>query len=174
MREYAAEIQPYLDRIPSFLPPLLVAWSLLTTLWRFIATTLRWLNVVNVVTTRRVIQVHGVFSKTSLDSSLEKVNDVLLSEPLLGRLLGFGHLRILTASEAGINALRYLPAPLAFKRHLLEAKLRTSDGGPITPTGPLLGQTPAERLAQLQHLYNQGLISPEEFTAKRQQILQQV
>jgi uncharacterized membrane protein YdbT with pleckstrin-like domain len=75
-----------------------------------------------IVTTRRVIQVSGVINKTVVDSSLEKVNDIQLQQRLLGRILGYGDVEILTASELGLNRFTRLNQPLRFKTQLLNAK----------------------------------------------------
>src|SRR5215510_11578480 len=56
-----------------------------------------WRNKAYIVTNHRVIQTAGVFSKDVVDSSLEKVNDVKLSQSFLGRLFGYGDIEILTA-----------------------------------------------------------------------------
>jgi hypothetical protein len=85
-------------------------------------TTLRYLNQEYVVTTRRVIQVEGVINKRAADSSLEKINDAVLEQSIFGRALGFGDLRILTASEAAVSDFRMLMRPVAFKKAMLEAK----------------------------------------------------
>ena len=47
----------------------------------------RWRAQQVVVTNLRVIHLSGVFSKNVLDSSLEKVNDVLMHQSFLGRML---------------------------------------------------------------------------------------
>ena len=83
---------------------------------------LRWQNELFVVTSRRVLQSQGVVNKRVVDSSLEKINDAILSESIFGRIFGFGDLEILTASESGISLLRMLPRPDAFKRAMLDAK----------------------------------------------------
>ena len=75
-----------------------------------------------VVTTRRVLQMEGVINKRVIDSSLEKINDAILTESLFGRMFGFGDLEILTASESGISRLRMLRDADDFKRAMLEAK----------------------------------------------------
>src|SRR5512134_119805 len=62
-----------------------------------------WSNREYIVTNRRVIQISGVFSKNVVDSSLEKVNDVKMSQSFLGRIFDYGDIEILTASEAGDN-----------------------------------------------------------------------
>jgi hypothetical protein len=83
---------------------------------------LRWQNEEFVVTSRRVLQVEGVINKRTIDSSLEKINDAILSESVFGRIFGFGDLEILTASESGISRLRMLREADDFKRAMLDAK----------------------------------------------------
>ncbi len=83
---------------------------------------LHWQNEEFVVTTRRVLQMEGVVNKRVVDSSLEKINDAVLSQSLFGRMFGFGDLDILTASESGISRLRMLRQADDFKRSMLEAK----------------------------------------------------
>jgi membrane protein YdbS with pleckstrin-like domain len=83
---------------------------------------LRYLNQEYVLTNRRVIMVEGVLNKKSTDSSLEKINDAVLTQSLFGRIFGFGDLEVLTASEAGISLFRMLVNPVGFKRAMLEAK----------------------------------------------------
>jgi Bacterial PH domain/Short C-terminal domain len=83
---------------------------------------LRWQNEEFVVTSRRVLETEGVINKRVVDSSLEKINDAILTESLFGRIFGFGDLEILTASESGISVLRMLRRAEAFKRTMLDAK----------------------------------------------------
>jgi PH (Pleckstrin Homology) domain-containing protein len=73
---------------------------------------LRWKNEEYVVTTRRVLQLEGVINKRVLDSSLEKINDAVLSQSIFGRMFGNRHLpaadaarrRRLQAGDARIQA----------------------------------------------------------------------
>jgi uncharacterized membrane protein YdbT with pleckstrin-like domain len=81
-----------------------------------------WLNEKNVMTSIRVIQMEGVLNKRVSDSLLEKLNDVQTHQSLIGRILGFGDIVILTASEQGVNRLYTITDPLGFKRAMLEAK----------------------------------------------------
>ena len=74
------------------------------------------------LTNRRVIEVSGVLNKKSTDSSLEKINDAVLTQSIFGRIFGFGDLDILTASESGISRFRMLVQPVEFKRAMLDAK----------------------------------------------------
>lgn len=96
----------------------LVVGGLLYFAWQI----LRWQNEEFVVTSRRVLQTEGVVNKRVVDSSLEKINDAILSESVFGRIFGFGDLEILTASESGISRLRMLRQADDFKRAMLDAK----------------------------------------------------
>jgi hypothetical protein len=84
--------------------------------------TLRYLNTEFVLTNRRVVQVEGVINKRATDSSLEKINDAVLTQSIFGRMFGFGDLDVLTAAEAGIERFRMLIDPIGFKRAMLDAK----------------------------------------------------
>ncbi|HEV8631416.1 MAG TPA: PH domain-containing protein [Thermoanaerobaculia bacterium] len=142
---------------------------------------LRWENEVYLVTDRRVIRVEGVFRKQALDSGLSKVNDVRLTQTLPGRLLGYGTLEIITASESGINRLDYLPSPLAFKKAMMTATEGGRSGSaPAVEQAAAVGgaaprasarRTAADRLAELDELRQRGLVSEEEYRAKRAAIV---
>jgi hypothetical protein len=84
--------------------------------------TLRYLNTEFVLTNRRVVQVEGVVNKRATDSSLEKINDAVLTQSIFGRMFGFGDLDVLTAAEAGIERFRMIIDPIGFKRAMLDAK----------------------------------------------------
>jgi hypothetical protein len=124
---------------------------------------LRWQNEEFVVTSRRVLQTQGVVNKQIVDSSLEKINDAVLTESIFGRMFGFGDLEILTASESGISRLRMLRDADGFKRAMLDAKhelelelsgarpmpspaIRTGAPAPMQPAdapGPAAAPSPA-------------------------------
>ena len=83
---------------------------------------LRWRNDCVVLTNRRIMKFEGLFNRSMIDSSLDKINDVALTQTLMGRLLGYGDIKILTAAETGIQEMRHLADPIGFKRALAEAR----------------------------------------------------
>jgi hypothetical protein len=169
---------------------------------------LRWRAEEYVVTTRRVLQLEGVVNKRVLDSSLEKINDAVLTQSIFGRVFGFGDLDILTAAETGISRLRMLRDADDFKRAMLESKhelelelsgarplpsppLRaaaTSPASPAAASGPPAEAASAESprraemtpdeltrtLASLADLRDRGAISPEEYEAKKADLLRRL
>ncbi|WP_448593592.1 PH domain-containing protein [Thermoflexus hugenholtzii] len=156
---------------PTLTPPLLIAGLALAAipLILLIHTLLRWWNEVYLVTTRRVVQVEGILNKSVMDSSLEKVNDVMLRQSLLGRLLNYGDIEILTASEIGVNRLRCIADPLRFKQVMLDQKAALEERFALE--GEEGGEDRARLLMHLEALRRSGLLSEEEFEAKRQALL---
>lgn len=162
---------------------------------------LQWAADEDVLTNRRVIQVRGVVNKTVNDTSLEKINDAEMTQRWIGRLLNFGDLDVMTASEAGIERMRTLPDPRGFKRAMLNAKheyeLELARGGvagpPLRPGAgvPMPASTGASgsggraalarvatnpeevarTLAQLADLRDRGVISADDYERKKQELL---
>lgn len=84
---------------------------------------LSWKMNVYVLTNRRVIESTGVLSKRVADSSLEKLTDIVLKQSILGRMLDYGDIIVLTAAAgAGVNNLKQIRRPMEFKTQMLNAK----------------------------------------------------
>src|SRR5215207_3804619 len=86
--------------------------------WYFFA----WRAERYLVTTRRVIEAGGVINKYTRDTSLQMISDMIVGHPWLGRIVGYGELDLLTASEAGTSKIRFLPDADGFKKALLDAR----------------------------------------------------
>jgi membrane protein YdbS with pleckstrin-like domain len=178
----------------------------------FLWSILRYRNEEYLITTRRLIHVEGVINKKTTDSSLEKINDAVLTESVFGRMFGFGDLDVLTASEQGIERLRMLRDAKDFKKAMIEAKheLEVEVARPVMPplrsepaveapayepapapapmaAAPVAAPAPApvagaptsepaaddigDALARIGDLRDRGLITPEEYAAKRAELL---
>jgi hypothetical protein len=129
-----------------------------------------WYNRQYIVTNRRVIQTAGVFSKDVVDSSLEKVNDVKLSQSFWGRMFDYGDIEILTASEVGANVFRSIGGPIEFKTAMLNAKERLGFDGEMGAQDRGSGDIPS-LIAALDNLRKKGIISEEEFQQKKMELL---
>ena len=156
---------------------------------------LSWYSQDYLVTNRRVIKVEGIFSKRSADSSLEKINDAVLAQSVLGRMLGYGDLDIMTAAEESVDRYRMLSQAQTFKRTMLDEKHKLEQeafqipapplrAAPPPPPEPAPSPTPAaptprqmsseeitSALGDLADLRDRGAISPEEYEAKKQDLL---
>lgn len=146
------------------------------------------------VTNRRVLKVEGILRKRSADSSLEKINDAVLEQSVLGRIMGYGDLEILTAAETSVDHYTYLAGAQQFKRTMLDEKhrleqevydfpgppLRAAAAPPPAPAPPADAAPAAKAmssdeitraLGNLADLRDRGAISAEDYEAKKSDLL---
>jgi uncharacterized membrane protein YdbT with pleckstrin-like domain len=154
--------------LPHSLVPLAYVLLLLPLLG-MLGNVLVWTSRQYIVTDWRVIQISGVFSKEVTDSSLEKVNDVKLEQSLGGRLLDYGDLEILTASELGVNRFTRVGQPVRLKTAMLNAKEKLEHGQ--TELGHRSEVDIAGPIEQLDNLREQGLLTEKEFQQQKGQVL---
>jgi uncharacterized membrane protein YdbT with pleckstrin-like domain len=126
-----------------------------------------------VLTNHRLIQEMGVLSRRSIDSRLDKINNVEYRQTLWGRLLNYGDVEIDTASDAGISVFRNISHPLQFRNTILSAAEQYRAAGRFAPSAPA-APSGAERMRQLKALFDDGLISREEYEVKRRELLAQL
>lgn len=144
---------------------------------------LRWNTDQVLITDRRVIQVRGILNKRVIDSSLEKINDVEMRQSFIGRMLNYGTIEILTAAgDEGVNVIDRIEDPLEFKKAMLDAKHHYERGyGYLDPQGYAPARSPAagpmdlqRTLQELAALRDRGILSPEEFEAKKRDLLKRL
>jgi len=153
---------------------LLPAWQLLSTL-------VLWSNERYIVTNRRVIRMEGFINKHVTDSSLEKVNDVVLEQSWAGRLLDYGNVEIITGSDIGVNKFERIARPVRFKTEMLNQKERLGRedespvaAGPAALPSALSRNDIPELIAGLDELRKKGILSDAEFDAKKAELLKQL
>jgi uncharacterized membrane protein YdbT with pleckstrin-like domain len=125
-----------------------------------------WSHHQYIVTNWRVIQISGIFNKSIIDSSLEKVNDVKMMQSFFGRMFGYGDVEILTASELGVNQFKRIEDPVHFKTAMLNAKEALERRDKVVLVNDIPGA-----ITQLDGLRKQGIISEEEFKQKKAELL---
>jgi hypothetical protein len=136
------------------------------------------------VTTRRVIEAGGVINKYSRDTSLDAITDMIVGHPWLGRIVGYGEIDLLTASEAGTSKIRFLPEADGFKKALLDAKHEHEldvGGGRVLQEAVASAQPAKDHnlsadeldsaLSRLGELRDRGLLTQSEFDAKKRELL---
>ena len=106
--------------------------TFLTLLGGIIVVALRWWwwrTQEFLVTNRRLVLSWGILNKSASDSSLEKINDAQLEISVLGRLLDYGTLKVMTAAPlAGADYLDRLNHAKAFKKAMMTAKHELQSG----------------------------------------------
>jgi uncharacterized membrane protein YdbT with pleckstrin-like domain len=131
-----------------------------------------WRNKVYVVTNLRVMKLEGVLSKSHRDASLDKINDLVMSQSIWGRMLGYGDLQVLTANEASGMKFHKLGDPVAFKRQVLQVRTTEMAEGP--GLGAATSSDPIAQIHRLGELRAKGVITEEEFLEKKKALMERI
>jgi hypothetical protein len=90
-------------------------------------------------------------------------------QSVIGRLLAYGDVEIITGSDVGVNLFRRIARPVDFKREMLNQKESLSG----TAEDEQQEDVP-QLLVQLDELRRRGILTDEEFEAKKKQLLDQI
>lgn len=151
------------------------------------------------VTNQKVVKVAGLLNKRTSGAALEKINDVIMEQGPLGRMLGYGTLKVATASDSTDLVYETMRAPADFRRAMLDQKMEFEQADArhiaaavrasapdavaaqaVTMPTPVAAPPPApapaaptveEKLRSLAKLRDDGIISPDEFEAKKADLL---
>ena len=133
------------------------------------------------VTNRRVLGQDGLIRRRATDTLLSSIADVKTVVPAIGRMLGYGNIRILTASgESGADTLTSVKEVQAFQREILEQK--SGAGTAALAAAPSAAASPSvassaditATLGELARLRDAGAITVEEFEAKKAELLARI
>jgi uncharacterized membrane protein YdbT with pleckstrin-like domain len=125
-----------------------------------------------IVTDHRVVKQEGLFSKSSFDASLDKINNVFHQQSFIGRIFRYGTVGLETASEQGTTIFDYIPNPVQFKNNVVRQRetYRRSPGS----SGVNLPQDVPRLLDELASLRDRNIISNEEFESKKKSLLDKI
>jgi uncharacterized membrane protein YdbT with pleckstrin-like domain len=155
---------------------------LLAALGYFAVRYAKWISTNFVLTNDRVIYRFGVIAKKGVEIPLDKVNTVFFNQTIFGRMMGFGSLKIESASETGSDMFTDIRKPSLVQNEIyiqMDAKQdehydRICEAA---RDGVMQGQATAapssipEQINQLDELRSKGLLTEEEFQAKKAELL---
>jgi uncharacterized membrane protein YdbT with pleckstrin-like domain len=81
---------------------------------------LRWITEV-AVTDRRIVYKTGFINRSSVEMNMDKVVSVDVEQSILGRLLNYGDIRILGATDEPMRPLLNIDRPIEFRNHVTAA-----------------------------------------------------
>jgi uncharacterized membrane protein YdbT with pleckstrin-like domain len=132
---------------------------------------LQWRFTLFVLTSDRLITRMGIIAKRSKEIPLERINDVAFSQSIFERLVGAGDLLIESAGERGQERIANVRNPeqvqLAIYKEAEENSNRMMRGGRASSPDPSV----PEQIEALARLRDQGVLSAEEFDAKKKDLL---
>lgn len=132
-----------------------------------------------VLTTERLITRTGLVAKSGVEIPLENITNVNFSQTFFERILGAGDLLVESAGSTGQSRFANIPHPDEFQSILyktreqrsisLSGSHRHAEAAPQAPP-----RDHAEEIRKLASLRDDGLISEEEYQAKRQRLLDEM
>ncbi len=131
-----------------------------------------WASREYVVTDHRVVKQDGVFSISSFDASLDKINNVFHEQTFVGRLFKYGTVGLETASEQGTTVFTFIPRPVDFKGKIVRQREMYRSVAGIGAGSP--GQDIPRMIEDLASLRDKGIITPQEFEEKKKGLLQKI
>ena len=155
-------------RLPSGLPRN-ATYLIIVLGWIMVAVvpTIRWWFTQFVLTNERLILRKGVIARSGVEIPLEVINDVIFSQTVFERLLGFGDLIIESAGEMGQSRFSNIPRPDEFQAVLYSWRERRAKELATS-------QTPSDTLETLARLHADGILTDEEFAAKKAKLLDEI
>ncbi|MBW3621142.1 MAG: PH domain-containing protein [Actinobacteria bacterium] len=150
--------------------PIAVVAALVLTVLVAVVPLVRWIGTLYVLTTERIVVRQGIVSKSGVEIPLENINNVLFSQSVVERLLGYGDVLIESAGSQGQSRLVDIPDPESFQSEVYRARELRSvhlEGGPAAAD-------PVGQLERLGTLLERGLISQEEYDAKKRDLLDRI
>jgi uncharacterized membrane protein YdbT with pleckstrin-like domain len=158
-------------------------WGVLALLWAgwLGVQYMKWNFTHFVITTDRVLYRTGVLSKKGVEIPLERVSNINFHQRIWERAIGAGDLEIESAGRDGQSTFNDVRHPEAVQQELykqmeLYARKRASwsQAPTAAPAPTAAGPTIPEQLEQLAGLRDRGVISAEEFEAKKAQLLERM
>ena len=143
----------------------------------------KWISTNFVLTNDRVIYRFGVIAKKGVEIPLDKVNTVFFNQTIFGRMMGFGSLKIESASETGSDMFTDIRKPSLVQNEIyiqMDAKADEHYDriGEAARDGLLQGQAAStaqasipDQISQLDDLRSRGLLTDDEFQAKKAELL---
>ena len=132
-----------------------------------------WRFTLYVLTTERIVVRDGVISRGSTEIPLEHINNVLFSQSIIERLLGYGDVLIESAGAQGQSRLTDIPDPEAFQSEVY--RVRETRSMHLQGTGSSAAPRDAvARLEALADLHDRGVLSDDEFAEKKARLLDEI
>jgi uncharacterized membrane protein YdbT with pleckstrin-like domain len=126
-----------------------------------------WRTAEYVVTNLRVFGHEGLLRRREAETLLTSLSDIETKQGVLGRALGYGNIRIISAAgRPGTDTFTAVLRPDGFKRNILEQKALRTIGNGSVPSAAERAEA-VQVLTQLASLRDAGAITQAEYEAKR-------
>jgi uncharacterized membrane protein YdbT with pleckstrin-like domain len=136
-------------------------------LW-VISAYISWTTSHFIVTDDRVMYRSGFISKRGVDIPIERINNVMMNQGVLERMVGTGDLMIESAGESGQQRFSNIRQPDEIQKLIYRMMNLSDDRG----RQPIISQTDAAtQLEKLEGMLQRGSLTQEEFDAQKRKLL---
>ncbi|MEN8113248.1 MAG: PH domain-containing protein [Actinomycetota bacterium] len=139
-----------------------------------------WLVTLYVLTNERLITRRGLIAKSGVELPLERITNVNFSQTMLERMLAGGDLLVESAGATGQSEFSNIPRPDEFAKVLYKAREERTlalQGRVVERTATAAAapkKDPTEQLQRLKQLHDDGILTDEEYAAKRQKLVDEI
>ena len=131
-----------------------------------------WWTTQYVLTTERLITRKGLIAKSGVEIPLERITNVNFNQSVFERILGAGDLLVESAGSTGQSKFSDIPHPDDFQALLYKVREQRTIALSGNPQAPQATPTQADAIRDLAKLKDEGLITDEEYEAKRRELLE--
>lgn len=136
-----------------------------------------WTTTGLTLTTDRLIYRAGVFTREGIEIPLERINTVFFRQSFFERVLRSGDLTLESAGEQGRQNFTDIRDPLRVQNEIYR-QMEANENRKFDRAGAVAGSTPSAdipgQIRQLDELRRQGIISQQEFEAKKADLLRRM
>ena len=125
-----------------------------------------------VVTTKRILLKIGIISRTIIEYRYEKMESCDVNQFVLGRLLNYGTIIISGVGGSKVKE-PYVQAPLEFRQYLID-QINNKNASDTNAIGQSVSSQfdTIKELRSYKKLFDEGVITKEDFEKKKQEILE--
>lgn len=120
-----------------------------------------------VVTTERIVVRTGVVSRSSKEIPIESISNVVFSQRVAERLLGYGDVLLESSGETSATVLQDVPDPEELQSQIYAVREQRAS----QLAGGGRARDRAAQLAELADLHDRGKLSDDEYAAEKAKLL---
>ena len=143
----------------------------LLSLGYFVYKYLQWISTNFTVTTDRVIYRSGVLTKSGIEIPLERINTVFFNQTIFERLIRAGDLAIESAGETGRSEFSDIRHPTLVQAEIYKQMEDNENRKFDRINRPAAELSVVEQIEKLDELRQRGVLSQQEFDAKKADLL---
>lgn len=123
-----------------------------------------------VLTTERIVVRTGVISRSSKEIPIESISNVVFTQQVIERMLGYGDVLLESSGETSATRLDDVPDPEVFQSRVYAVREERSVqlGSGVASTGP---RDTASQLSELADLHDRGKLTDDEYATQKRRLL---